>query len=471
MRLRHLLLVVSIVLMLVPSSSSAATRMLVGFQDDPSFRWKDDRAAVLDIAAQQADAQIVRTTVYWSRTAPQKPANGANPADPAYNFSDLDELVQSAELRGMQVMLTIWGTPTWANGGKGQNFAPTNLADLTNFAKALAKRYSGTFNGLPYVRYFTFWNESNLQQFLSPQYDARGKPAAPFIYAKMFRAAYTGIKAGNPSALVGIGETSARGRDHFLGAEGTQETESPGRFAQLLSTVRPRLKFDAWSQHPYPTTLTELPTAKVRFPNVTMALLPTFEQSLDKWFGRKGIPIWITEYGYQTKPGQPKGVTYAQQAAYAKTAITMAKNDPRIGIFIWFIFRDDPTSTWVSGLLQRDGAKKALFPVFTALAHLVDGRNPIVNVTGQVRNPAVRLSLLELRARDGAGAVVGATARVYLKGVLVGVSQPQSTIGVDGFASFPLPLITASNREYTATLDVGDANGNRVTRSVTIISK
>ena len=74
-------------------------------------------------------------------------------------------------MHGMEVMLTIWGTPAWANGGKGQNYAPTRVADLQNFAQALASRYSGRFNGYPFVRYYTVWNESNLGQFLSPQYD------------------------------------------------------------------------------------------------------------------------------------------------------------------------------------------------------------------------------------------------------------------------------------------------------------
>ena len=47
------------------------------------------------------------------------PANGANPFDPAYRFDDLDEFVRNAGLHGMEVMLTIWGTPPWANGGQG----------------------------------------------------------------------------------------------------------------------------------------------------------------------------------------------------------------------------------------------------------------------------------------------------------------------------------------------------------------
>src|SRR5262245_61727594 len=116
MRLRLFLVLSACALAsLLPAAASAQPRMLIGFQDDPSLRWRDDRATVFDLA-QQAGAGIVRTTVYWSRIAETRPANGANPFDPAYHFDDLDEFVRNAGLNGMEVMLTIWGTPTWANG-------------------------------------------------------------------------------------------------------------------------------------------------------------------------------------------------------------------------------------------------------------------------------------------------------------------------------------------------------------------
>src|SRR5262245_29253982 len=102
-----------------PTSALAAPRMYMGFQDDPSLRWREDRGAVFDEAA-QANAAILRTTVYWSRIAPQRPATPTDPFDPAYRFDDLDEFVRSAQLHDMETMLTIWGTPTWANGGRGQ---------------------------------------------------------------------------------------------------------------------------------------------------------------------------------------------------------------------------------------------------------------------------------------------------------------------------------------------------------------
>ena len=451
---------------LFPVSASAQPRMMIGFQDDPSLRWRDDRLAVFDLA-QQAHAGIVRTTVYWSRIAQTKPANGANPFDPAYRFDDLDEFVRNAGLHGMEVMLTIWGTPSWANGGKGQNYAPTSYSTLQNFAKALASRYSGRYNGYPFVRYFTVWNESNLGQFLSPQYDAKGKPAAPAIYAKLYRAAYTGIKAGNSRALVGIGETSARGRDRYLGRQGTQETESPGKFAELLSQQKPALKFDAWSHHPYPTSINGRPLAAARWPNVTLSNLPRFEKELGKWFKKK-VVMWVTEYGHETKPEEPKGVTYAQQSAYLRTALNYVAGDPNVAVFIWFILRDDPTSAWQSGLVERDGAKKPAYATFTRLATEYDGRDPQFFVKAGTINPLVKFAALELWSRSGTGAKVGMTIAVYDNGKVARTAQPVSVIGPDGWVSFRAPLTAVKGHNYYITIAANDANGNRVDRTVLV---
>jgi hypothetical protein len=464
-RLIPVTLACALAALVFPVLASAQPRMLVGFQDDPSLRWRDDRLAVFDLA-QQANAGIARTTVYWSRIAETRPVNAADPFDPAYRFDDLDEFVRNAGLHGMEVMLTIWGTPSWANGGKGQNYAPRSYVDMQNFARAVASRYSGRYPGYPFVRYYTVWNESNLGLFLSPQYDSKGKPVGPVIYARLYRAAYTGLKLGNARALVGIGETSARGRDRFLGRQGTQETESPGKFAELLSKQKPALKFDAWSHHPYPTALTQTPTQKVRWPNVTLSQLPHFEIELNKWFKRTGVPIWITEYAYQTKPEEPKGVSYAQQAAYARQVLRIAAGDPRVQMFIWFILRDDPTSAWQSGLVERDGTKKPGFGAFASAAYAMDGRSPQIFVRAGITSPLVRFAALELWSRSGAGAKVGLTIAVYDRGRVIKTAQPVSTIGSDGWVSFRAPLKTVKGHDYQITIVANDANGNRVNRSV-----
>jgi hypothetical protein len=54
---------------------------------------------------------------------------------------------------GSDVLLTIWGTPGWANGGAAEAWRRTTR-DLRDFAIALAARYSGRHPGLPFVRFY-----------------------------------------------------------------------------------------------------------------------------------------------------------------------------------------------------------------------------------------------------------------------------------------------------------------------------
>ena len=172
-----------------------------------------------------------------------------------------------------------------------------------------------------------------------------------------------------------------------------------------MAAANPRLKFAAWAQHPYPTPQNLKPTQKVKWPNVTMSSLARFEQSLDKWFKRKGIRIWITEFGYETKPdGEPKGVSRAQQAAYTTQAIGLAKKDPRVDMFVWFIFRDDATSVWQSGLQTKSGAAKPALARFRSAAKSVDARNPLVKVRGGSRHPSVAVPMRELATNRRSGA-------------------------------------------------------------------
>jgi hypothetical protein len=270
-------------------TASAAQRMPIGFFDDNNFRWSSDRDAWL-ADAQVAGASIIHTTANWATMAPTRPANPLNGDDPAYRISDMDELVRNAGKFGLRVMIDITATPRWANGGKTPNHMPRRLADLTAFAKMLANRYDGTVDGQGYVGLWSVWNEPNIELFLTPQYVGK-KIVSPSNYAKLYKAAYAGIKAGNPKAQVAIGETSARGRD--IPKKGVSATVAPGTFARLVARTR-GLKFDAWAHHPYPTSPNLPPLQKVRWPNVTLSQMPKFEAGLDAWFHRRNIPVWIT---------------------------------------------------------------------------------------------------------------------------------------------------------------------------------
>ena len=84
-------------------------------------------------------------------------------------------------------------------------------------------------------------------------------------------------------------------------------------------------------------------------------------------YGRK--PLWITEYGYQTKPPDDFfGVPWDKQAEYLRQSYEIARANPSIDLFTWFLLKDSPKlESWQSGLITADGRKKPAFAVFARL--------------------------------------------------------------------------------------------------------
>jgi Cellulase (glycosyl hydrolase family 5) len=436
--------------------------MWIGFHDDPSFRWVGDRASRIESSAEEG-ATVMRLLVHWNRTAPQRPERAANPFDPAYQFGDLDEAIRTAQESDLEVLLTLVGTPRWANRGRTPNVMPRRVSDFGLFARAIASRYSGRFAGYPFVRFWSIWNEPNLQLFLKPQFDKRGRSVAPRNYARLFAAAYRGIKATNPRALVAMGETSARGTDN---AKGLRPVHSPGRFLEQLAKASPRLKFDAWSHHPYPFRPNLRPSQKAKWPNVTLGSLPVLEANLK----RKSVPIWITEYGHETRPQDTFGVSYAKQAAFVRQSIAMAKRYPFVKMFIWFVYQDDLGQPWDSGLYTRAGAPKgASASRFAAAARPLDARNLVLRFRRGTRNPLVNLYTRRFCVGDAEGTAIGVTWRVFRSGRLVAVGQQASPLQSTCTIGVRLREFTvARNRTYVARFELNDVDGVVLTRRLTI---
>ena len=442
---------------------ASAPRMYVGFQDDPSFRWSPARAANLDRAA-QARVSVIRTTVTWAAVAPTRPARAGDPFDPAYGFDDLDEVIRGAQQRNIEVLLTVWGTPGWANGGRGRNRLPTNLSDLTAFTRALASRYSGRSAGYPHVRFYSIWNESNREQFLAPQYSSSGAFVAPLHYARLYRAAYAGIKSGNSTARIAIGETASNGRNVRLGRKGVQETSSPGRFAQVLGMQRPRLRFDAWAHHPYPTSSSVSPAQRFAWPGVGLANLEQLGDVLDRSFARRNTPIWITEYAHQTQG--PGSVTPVRQATYLAQALSLARANPRVGMFIWFVFRDEQAGAWKSGVISASGAAKPSLARFRSIAAAVDARSPILTVgAGQ---PTIRFSALPLAYTSPVGSLLTTTYQVWSGSRLITSGVGSSVLVRDGWFASRLPFQPLGGQSYRVVVQAVGPYGASVSRTATI---
>ena len=108
----------------------------------------------LDHAA-DAGARWIRVPLSWASIEP------ANTTPASYDWSSLDLSVTNATDRGIELILTIAGQPSWA---AAYAMGPvTDIADLIEFVGALVERYDGDgvddAPGSPRVRYFELYNE------------------------------------------------------------------------------------------------------------------------------------------------------------------------------------------------------------------------------------------------------------------------------------------------------------------------
>jgi Glycosyl hydrolase catalytic core len=327
--------------------------------------------------------QEVRLNLYWGGpygVATKRPANPTDPNDPAYDWSLYDRTVDYAAQSGVHVLFSIYGTPGWANGGKGMNHAPTNAADLRAFAAAAAQRYDGTFMGadgqvIPAVREWLAWNEPNNPIFLSPQFKRSGGKwvmQSPSDYARICNAVYSGIHSLLiKSDRVACGATAPRGNN-----DPSSSRPSISPLAFLIAASKAGLKtFDAWAHHPYYQLPSETPSTPPPPPSngaaptaITLANIGDLIKEVTHLYGNKRI--WITEYGYQTNPPDPLiGVSWAKQAAYLTQAFAIARKNPRIDLMLWFLLKDEPNlGGWQSGLITYGGRHKPSFNAFEQMA-------------------------------------------------------------------------------------------------------
>ncbi len=129
-------------------------------------------------------------------------------------------------------------------------------------------------------------------------------------------------------------------------------------------------RFDFYAHHPYYSSPSETPSTPPKAPtSVTLGNIKTLLALLQKLY--PGKHLWITEYGYQTKPpDRIFGVSYAKQARYLAQAVAIVRKNPKIDMLVWFLLRDDRRvlAGWQSGFVAVAGKKKPAFATFSRLA-------------------------------------------------------------------------------------------------------
>jgi hypothetical protein len=346
--------------------------MLIGMYDPSQALTAPIRAFA---AFKNLRVQILRMDLLWGPVVAEKrPAHPTDPRDPAYDWGLYDTFVRAAARNHIQVLFSIYGTPRWANGGQKPNRAPKRMLDLRQFAFAAAKRYSGSFKPedatvLPAVRKWMAWNEPNNPVFLRPQWARVGRrnvPIAARTYAQICTAVWAGVHATHLKETVACGGTDPRGNNK---ARSSRPSIAPLTFLAALKRYGLR-RFDVYAHHPYYSNPRESPATMPRAKTVvTLANINVLISLLTRLYGHK--QLWITEYGYQTRPPDPHfGVSWAKQALYLRQAFSIARRNPRISLMTWFLLRDERRlAGWQSGLETAGGRKKPAYYAFRRLPH------------------------------------------------------------------------------------------------------
>jgi len=352
-----------LVALAAPGTSAASSHIRFGVDDDSVVGAGPAGDSAPD-ALDTLGVKLVRYTVNWRRVAPRKPKKPLDPRDPAYDWGSADQALRRLHKRGIVALVTLWGTPAWANGGKPPNVLPKNRYSLAAFAGAVSARY-------PWIRLWEVWNEPNQQVFMSPN--------SPRLYVqRLLNPVYVELHLRNPANRVAGGATSPRP---------TQSALSPLAFMRGMRAAHPRL--DAYSHHPYPITRGETPFGFA--PGVcryckgilTLANLPELIKEVRRDFGPKRI--WLTEYGYQTNQAKRYGVSEAAQARYLSDAAWRVRQAPYVDMLIQFLVKDEAAYGWQSGLITSVGKKKPAFYAYQLPLAQVWRRGLATKLWGQVR--------------------------------------------------------------------------------------
>jgi hypothetical protein len=371
----------------VPGSHPLQTGIYLStFGSDTSLAYARTRAA---------GASVVRIALRWSAVAPATlPASfdAANPADPNYNWAEIDAQVKQAAAHHLQPLLTVYEAPRWAEQGPGDlttGSVRVQAPMFAAFAAAAATRYDGR-HGLPWVRYWQAWNEPNVNLYLGPQFD-RGQPAAPALYRQLLNAFAVKVHAAHVGNLVVAG-----GLSPFTVKSGATVTIGPMRFMRLLlcmsggtkpkATCSAKSTFDVWSHNPY--TSGNATHSATNPDDVSLGDLPEMRTLLDAAAaaGHVTAPaaprFWVTEWSWDSNPPDPHGVPLALHARWTAEALyQMWKSG--VDTAIWLQLRDAPypASSFQAGLYARgsgglstDVAKPALTAfTFPFVAYLKSG--------------------------------------------------------------------------------------------------
>jgi hypothetical protein len=246
------------------------------------------------------------------------------------------------------------------------------------FVQAVARRFSGRFEGLPRVRYYEPWSEPNLDNHLMPQWvrsNGHWVAESPVVYRALLNAAYRGVKAVDRSDLV-----ISAGTAPFGDPPGGRRVP-PAEFVRDLLCLKRGLKpgpcrnpahFDILAHHPYSIGgpwWRALNADDVALPDLwklTRALHAA--ERTGRALPRGSKQVWVTEFSWDSNPPDPHAIPMATWEHWMEESFYVLWTQG-VDAVAWYLLRDQPCTpgcqdTYQSGLYFLDGQAKPAIAAF-----------------------------------------------------------------------------------------------------------
>jgi len=399
-----------------PAAQASKTQESI-FQDEGLLQSPDPgvQAGTLN-QMQELGVDTIHALVGWGKIAP-RPASRTKPnfdatnpdAYPDSGWAALDLLVKGATERKMDLILSpVSKVPPWAQDCNNARLrklgtCEPDAKEFQRFVTAVGKRY-------PQVKRWSIWNEPNFKGWLSPQWIIKDRqiiPYGPILYRKLFNAAVKGLGAsGHGGDEIMFGETAPIGQ--LRGGE-TTNAMAPGLFLREAMCLNPRgrpyrgkaaqdrqcrgvrrIRTNAISHHPYTKGGSRPPTAPVGKEEITLGYISRLQRIM-KQGQRAGrlaanLPIYSTEYGFQTNPPDKFfGLPSDEQALYINESDYIAYQNSQIAGVAQYELIDDPLqSGFQTGLRFSNGEAKPSLDAYRLPIYVVRTGGGVA-VYGQVR--------------------------------------------------------------------------------------
>ncbi len=254
-------------------------------------------------------------------------------ADNQWDPLPIDNIVDQFAASDVKILLVVAKAPEWALDPTGNQFL-SDYAQFTELMQFVSQRYAGK------VQAWEIWNEQNLAHEVNNNVRVAD-------YVELLKAGFTGVRAGDPNALVVFGGLTPNGvNDPTIAIDDLEYLTQiyqyqGGEIAQYFDVMGMHVS----STHNPPDTMwPDNPSDEEGYNDDESFYFRRAEQLREVMVanGDSAKPTWITEFGWTTENqavGYEYGVNNSEEevAEYLVRSFEIARTewDFVTGMFVW----------------------------------------------------------------------------------------------------------------------------------------